>query len=87
MKTSVSLLFIVISVVALAQNELEDIFSEIDRIEENFETQNPIWEGNHPDVFPVMDVKKLLLKHKFACSPVGPIGIFGDRQTLHPRKN
>lgn len=62
MKTSVSLLFIVISVAALSQNVLKDIFTEIDRIEENFETDNPIWEGKHPEVFPLMDIDKLFLK-------------------------
>ncbi len=62
MKHLLILTFLCISYCSFSQTEIEEIFEEIETIEKKFQADNPIWRGEHPEVYPVQNLENLIVK-------------------------
>ncbi len=62
MKKVLFLPFLLLALASFCQTEIEEIFDEIETIEKKFQADNPIWRGEHPEVYPVQNLEKLIVK-------------------------
>ncbi|MEQ9230215.1 MAG: DUF885 family protein, partial [Cyclobacteriaceae bacterium] len=62
MKKSLSIISLLLSSWSFGQTTIQDIFNEIETIEKKFQADNPIWRGEHPEVYPVQNLEKLIVK-------------------------
>lgn len=62
MKQSLITSLLIFSLSTIGQSQLDGILEEIDRIEDNFSIDNPIWRGEHPETYPILELDKIELK-------------------------